>query len=259
MNKELIKKTLAYIKATRNHPLSSGMNLDYETIHALAIKIPEKRDIRSLFASNGGMPASYLCGIECDMCGLKYQSVLTKTSLIEYIHQIQRQSKGLEMFSFNFMPTCVACKTIKDEQRKISSRIYDEEFKKQHNEERSYNTNYLISNFMSPNAVPKSEYTWKDLSMMMNRCLRNCDDEKISEVILELEYKDFLTTPYWRIISYEVKKRNKFKCLMCDSKDALNVHHKNYDYHGFEHTIDGIKSLTCVCKACHSKHHGHYE
>lgn len=259
MNKELIKKSLAYVNATRNHPLSSGMNLDYETIHALAIKIPQKRDIRLLFASNGGMPASYLCGIKCDVCEMQYQSVLTKTSLIEYINQIQRQSNGLQMFSFNFMPTCVECKKIKDEKNAASIKLYDEEFRRRHNEEKNYYTNYLITNFLSPNAVPKSEYTWKDLSINMNRCLINCDDEKISKAILDLEYRDFLATPYWRIISYEIKRRNKFKCLMCDSKENLNVHHKNYDYHGFEHTIDGIKSLVCVCKSCHSKHHGHYE
>ena len=112
------------------------------------------------------------------------------------------------------MPTCVECKKIKDEKEAASIKLYDEEFRRQHNEEKKYYTNYLIANFLSPNAVPKSEYTWKDLSNKMNRCLINCDDEKISEVILDLGYSDFLRTPYWRIISYEIKRLSKLKCLM---------------------------------------------
>lgn len=259
MNKELVRKSLAYVKAIRKHPLSSGMELDYETIHALATKIQEKRDILILFAPNNGLPSSYQCGIKCDMCGEDSSATLTKTALIEYIEQIKRHSKGSAMLCYKYRPTCEPCVALRESRQAEESKKYSENNHKQYRIQRSNNTEHLMYRFLLPNAKPSASSSWKEIAVLMNNMLLNCHEEMVSKWILDMEYKKFLTTPYWKIIAYEVKRKHKFKCVMCDSKQHLNVHHKNYDFHGFEHTYEGMQSLTCVCEKCHSKHHGHYE
>lgn len=121
------------------------------------------------------------------------------------------------------------------------------------------NTQKIIDVYLNHNYRPLGAYTWDDLELEFPQIMNFCDHFQVAHFIKKLNYNIFLQTPYWKLISSLIRRRFEFKCVMCDSNKDLQIHHKNYEYHGFEHTKHGLNSLTCVCKDCHSKHHGHYE
>ena len=82
--------------------------------------------------------------------------------------------------------------------------------------------------------------------------------KKISDMIegyiCSMNYYDFLKTPYWKIISEKVKKKSKYRCQRCGSRNNLEVHHITYDNHGREH-IFWKEDLICLCSICHRSKH----
>ena len=76
----------------------------------------------------------------------------------------------------------------------------------------------------------------------------------VEAFIKSMKYRDFLNTPYWKIVAAYVKYKAKFKCQICGKSGVLNVHHRNYEHHGTEvyHTED----LICLCDECHNLYHG---
>jgi len=81
--------------------------------------------------------------------------------------------------------------------------------------------------------------------------------EEISNELRIMEYKDFLNTHYWKIISRYVRYRQE-KCQLCGSKNNLNVHHKDYKERGKEY-LNWESSLILLCKGCHAKFHDKME
>lgn len=70
-----------------------------------------------------------------------------------------------------------------------------------------------------------------------------------------MDYRNFLKTPYWFVISQYVRYKDKYKCRLCDAKGYLNVHHKTYEHRGLE--IIYTDDLITLCGHCHSHHHNH--
>ncbi len=66
-------------------------------------------------------------------------------------------------------------------------------------------------------------------------------------------YKEYLQTPQWKRIAQKVRKRDRFKCVECDSSESLNIHHLNYD--NIFNEENHLKDLICVCNKCHKKIH----
>lgn len=58
-----------------------------------------------------------------------------------------------------------------------------------------------------------------------------------------------------RPISHKVRmtvlQRDNYKCVLCDSKKNIQVHHKNYNNIGNEKATD----LITLCYNCHLKYH----
>ena len=75
--------------------------------------------------------------------------------------------------------------------------------------------------------------------------------EKIRRSLLSLEYKEYLRTDYWRIISCFM--RSKFHKCKCGRNDNLHVHHNTYKYIGIEHLH--ANCLEVLCESCHSLIH----
>lgn len=259
MNQELVDRSLAYVEALRSYPISVGMEFDHETLVALATRLPKNKDIRALFPVLDGLPMDFECEIQCDRCRSLKKATLRKTQLVAYMECLRRIHEGNHKTNFQTVATCKGCKeaeALEAKQRYESERFsYSEKFKVQ----KENNTNVLINSFLMVDAQPKEDSNWKMAGEEMFRRLSMCDKEAVAEAIIELEYGEFLRTPYWRIVAYEVRKKHKFRCVMCDSNQRLQVHHKNYTMHGYEHTHEGMRCLTCVCDECHAKHHGHYE
>ena len=105
---------------------------------------------------------------------------------------------------------------------------------------------YLISKLLTPIArVPSFvcdifyKYRWMFPSSFVRRAK-------------SMPYNEFLLTAYWRIVSEEVKRR-RGECEICGSKEHLQVHHKTYEHHGYEHMHP--EDLQCLCDKCHLKVH----
>ncbi len=79
------------------------------------------------------------------------------------------------------------------------------------------------------------------------------DFEKVEDCILNMEYYDFLKTPYWKAIAQYTKLKANFKCSLCASKEGLATHHKTYENHGKEHC--NLQDLIVLCNDCHEKFH----
>lgn len=78
--------------------------------------------------------------------------------------------------------------------------------------------------------------------------------QRVADEIQHMPYKMFLMTPYWKLVSEDVKLRFNYTCKLCGSRENLQVHHITYDNHGFEHKYRH-KDLICVCEKCHKKLH----
>lgn len=106
---------------------------------------------------------------------------------------------------------------------------------------------YLISRLLTPS----NGYTPRE-ERLYNRN-RWCLPEEFVEKAKTMPYREFLLTPYWRILSDEVKSKRKV-CQMCGSSKNLEVHHTTYDIRGNEPR--NLDKLQVLCHKCHSKVHG---
>lgn len=82
--------------------------------------------------------------------------------------------------------------------------------------------------------------------------LRNIFTEFDRQQLVAMSYKAFLRTIYWNFIrDYLLEKIPS--CTRCGSKERLNVHHRNYEHHGWEHL--NLKDLVVLCQECHRNQH----
>lgn len=64
-------------------------------------------------------------------------------------------------------------------------------------------------------------------------------------------YSDYLSSPHWSRVKRWIHKRDGDKCTVCNGKNSLLVHHREYKNIGKERGSE----LTLVCKACHTEIH----
>ena len=82
------------------------------------------------------------------------------------------------------------------------------------------------------------------------------EEDKIANYIKSMNYRDFLKTPYWIMIS-DARKGSSNGCVCCGSTNRLEVHHPTYDWHGYEHKH--FMELVPLCHKCHAKISGKKE
>jgi hypothetical protein len=73
------------------------------------------------------------------------------------------------------------------------------------------------------------------------------------EELKRMPYPEFLKTNYWRSVADQVKKRDGYRCVVCNSPKDIAAHHRTYQHHGEEHLF--MSDLTTLCEPCHSRHH----
>lgn len=67
------------------------------------------------------------------------------------------------------------------------------------------------------------------------------------------EYKEYLASPYWRMVAAAVIARDGKRCTKCSDTKRLEVHHLSYAHRGSEHAH--LQDLTTLCHKCHREHH----
>jgi 5-methylcytosine-specific restriction endonuclease McrA len=70
-------------------------------------------------------------------------------------------------------------------------------------------------------------------------------------IIVKMTYEEYLKTPHWLMMRGKIKARDGHKCVLCASRNKLEVHHNCYDHLGYEPPED----LITLCDGCHEKHH----
>lgn len=73
------------------------------------------------------------------------------------------------------------------------------------------------------------------------------------QYLISIPYSEFIKTPYWKIISAYTKWRDCCRCVLCNSNKNLEVHHRAYENHGFEHLH--LEDLYTFCHNCHNSFH----
>jgi hypothetical protein len=70
-----------------------------------------------------------------------------------------------------------------------------------------------------------------------------------------MKYSEQLKTPEWKAKREAIVERDLKKCVRCDSKKSLQVHHLYYDLscNAWEYPDTALVTL---CKTCHEKEHG---
>lgn len=89
----------------------------------------------------------------------------------------------------------------------------------------------------------------------MLKAYKRTDRDRVADYAERLPYRTFLQTSYWWHIAEEVKRLAGHRCAVCASPANLQAHHRRYKCRGRE--IEQYREeLTCLCQACHSRHHG---
>jgi len=160
------------------------------------------------------------------------------------------KTKLLELITDKLNTTCESC-LYKQEETKL---IKKEETKQNVEKILTNNTKYYIENYLDPNK------SWVEGMSIYQKILKlKYSDvywDEIEEEIKQLDYQDFLQTPYWKAITVKKMKDAKFRCQLCDNQGKLYTHHRNYKIHGKE--IHNMNDLIVLCQGCHEKHHDIY-
>jgi len=83
--------------------------------------------------------------------------------------------------------------------------------------------------------------------------LRSAHSELVVGDHKNLSYGEFLKTSYWAVVREYVLESRGGCCAICPSKKNLNVHHKTYIHHFYEHAH--LEDLIVLCRECHAKFH----
>ena len=66
-------------------------------------------------------------------------------------------------------------------------------------------------------------------------------------------YQHYLKTERWAAISEKIKKRDGYRCRLCNGEQGLQAHHRTYQHRGDEENHLG--DLTTLCGECHTAFH----
>lgn len=167
---------------------------------------------------------------------------VSKDRLVSQIYDTER------FFTHSF--TCPECNALEIEELHKKNLISKQEKK----EQREENTKKFINTYLNPqysfNKGVKYFTKWAEI----NTYLSNSNEQEIAEYIQDMEYLDFLNTPYWDAVRSKKLYLSGYKCSLCNCNTNLQVHHKTYEHHGYEH--ENLDDLIVLCSNCHSKHHG---
>lgn len=178
-------------------------------------------------------------GVPCCCCNRDFEILeACKTKVGEVITDIRRVSGKRKL-------RCPDCLEMQRKER------LEKNPKEELAEEKRLRTEEFITAYLS------TESRWIIPAHKWFRALEEAifwiDQEEVERKIKDMDYSEFLKTPYWKAVAHHVRYRAKFRCQICNNDGDLHVHHRNYSIHGSEHR--NIHEMTCVCRDCHQLHH----
>ena len=194
--------------------------------------------VKSLFKKYKGRIREnnlYLVYIKCTECGRVFPLEVSKTKLFNLISKCKNKY------------LCLDCKSKEYEIEKERDKLRDAEREL----DCIKNTETYISSYLNPNNCWNKNVPYYTKFKRIRDVFVNWGT--IKEYIRNMDYYDFLETPYWKAVSEKVKSRANYKCQICNSSNNLCAHHRSYANHGDE--VHNLNDLICICKDCHTKHH----
>lgn len=235
MNEDIKEKIKLILDPSRPQPVFSEDDVITLDLVDYIRGMPSHANIHKLFIKPTRFGARQQKVEErCCDCGKVFVAIKNMNECIAYL------SKSVAY-------RCPDCQKRVDQEQEAVQSISREISIKQRQER----TDRYINTFLDP------QRTWKDGIKTWEKLRDLSDDvdfDKIAAYIQEMDYHHFLATPYWQAIAEKVKNKNDWRCEICGKQSYnLNVHHPNYDFHGYE--LQNIAKLKCLCKDCHEKFH----
>jgi 5-methylcytosine-specific restriction endonuclease McrA len=218
--------------------------IDRELLLILHEGRKQKDKIKSLFKKYNDYKTNYyIVERTCENCAKIFKNKVCKTNLWRIISNPNRSNYWRGKL---LCPKCGNKERDMEYNKKIER---DKEWK----ELQIKNTQAFIELYLDPN-----KYWRKDLSINskyydINNAFDKCCLEELSVYIKNMNYYDFLETPYWKAVSLKKLKQAGFRCQLCNEKGKLAVHHRNYNIRGHEH--ENLNELIVLCYKCHKIHH----
>lgn len=217
-----------------------GDLIDNKTLVLLSNGNQQK--VKRLFQKGGSIKdgCSFDCELKCEKCGKLFVEHNCSKSRVDKIFGIvSKRQRGSIL-----CPSCLdEWKKDIEEEKRLASEQYKNGLQER--------TESYIEYYLDPNRSWNSGV--KNYAKIQSLLHRDVDWDSIRDYICDMDYYDFLKTPYWKAIAEKIKYRANFKCQICNSNESLNVHHRSYENHGDE--IHHMDDLICICKECHEKHH----
>ena len=252
---EDLKRLVDLIRAAKDSAITSGSVLTLEVTEYLATLGTTERS--ALFKTSDKIMTNgkekyppFLVNYSCPSCGRLMARKLSKSSTLGLIKLISCRDDyddldwRIPWREWN----CPECET-----KRAARKAKKEEARQVIRESRTANINDFMV-YLDPASTWNEDLKLYDRINCLWGALRCSDENMVAERIRAMSYSDFLATPYWKAISWKVKQLQGYTCALCPSKNDLNVHHRTYEYHGFE--LQRMKEdLICLCHECHEVFH----
>lgn len=240
VNIELCKHVLSQKKS---YPVLPSVPLCWDDLVQIARLKPSHAGITRLI-SPAGRSNPFTISFQCFVCGNQHTGRIHRDLLISTI-------KGL-LIKERISLACPDCIQRYKHQKEEDRKRMASEYESNRLEDRETARSELSSTFLNPEWAPDN---WRFQNAIMKRLCGQAGDGWVKEVISAIPYRSFLKTAYWKCCAFNAKRSADFKCFMCSESINLDTHHRTYEFHGLEHTSLGQKSLICLCRKCHSRHH----
>lgn len=219
--------------------------IDLKTFEKLQVmmSVYSKTRFKECFEKCNISGITFRVELQCSICKKTIKQNLSKKRLFELLDKDSRGYRGFE---------CEDCQNKRIEEfkererkRKLEEKKYKEEIKN------TYFNGWLNSDYSLTKEGLSNIYQVRNQVISM---LNSLDEWEIKDYVNnQMTYKRYLMTPYWQLVSNLARKKAKYKCQLCGSKESLNVHHKTYKHKGFE--IMNMDDLIVLCQDCHQKFH----
>ena len=69
-----------------------------------------------------------------------------------------------------------------------------------------------------------------------------------------MTYEEYINSPLWAVLRQLAFERDGFRCVLSNSQDNLEGHHRKYPPYG-KWDEDCLENITTLCRECHAAHH----